>query len=153
LKYSNTEERRNFLKQSGILLGISLTSIVLPGLLSSCSNSTSPTNNSTNPIKLADYPALLNVNGSVKITISGKNGGKPMIVLRESPSQFSVLSTVCKHQGCEVDLPDSSKVIHCPCHGSQYSADDGAVLQGPTTQPLDKLNWSFDSANNLLTIN
>jgi Rieske Fe-S protein len=27
-------------------------------------------------------------------------------------------------------------VIFCPCHGSQFSADTGAVLRGPAVTPL-----------------
>ncbi|MCG3119463.1 MAG: Cytochrome b6-f complex iron-sulfur subunit [bacterium] len=45
------------------------------------------------------------------------------------------LSTVCTHKGCEVRLlPDA---LECPCHGSAYALD-GAVVEGPATQPLQR---------------
>jgi Rieske Fe-S protein len=31
----------------------------------------------------------------------------------------------------------SEGTINCACHGSQYSIDDGSVVQGPATFPLD----------------
>jgi len=36
------------------------------------------------------------------------------------------------HEG---DFTGLNRVV-CPCHGSTYSLDDGAVLHGPTTAPL-----------------
>ncbi len=36
-------------------------------------------------------------------------------------------------------------VISCPCHGSQFSAFDGTVKQGPATQPLAEQKLTVDN--------
>jgi len=41
---------------------------------------------------------------------------------------------VCTHAGCTVDF--QSGVIACPCHGSEFDANTGAVLRGPAATPL-----------------
>src|SRR5262249_5436841 len=44
-------------------------------------------------------------------------------------------TAVCSHPRCIVsDVSDGT--INCDCHGSQYSIEDGSVVQGPATFPL-----------------
>lgn len=43
-------------------------------------------------------------------------------------------SPICTHQGCTVAA--NGPQADCPCHGSQYNAATGAVLQGPAVNPL-----------------
>lgn len=58
------------------------------------------------------------------------------IFLRRVAGQAPVaLSTRCMHRGCEVE-PSADRLV-CPCHGSEYDLQ-GAVLQGPTTLPLQR---------------
>jgi Rieske Fe-S protein len=33
----------------------------------------------------------------------------------------------------------SGTTLNCPCHGSQFDAFTGKVLQGPATRPLAKI--------------
>ena len=58
-------------------------------------------------------------------------------VLVSQPSQgsFKAFSAVCTHQGCVLDSVDGT-TASCPCHGSKFNAETGAVVQGPATQPL-----------------
>jgi Rieske Fe-S protein len=44
-------------------------------------------------------------------------------------------SSTCTHLGCTVNKVTKGK-IYCPCHGSVFSAQSGAVEQGPATRPL-----------------
>ncbi|MBA3489890.1 MAG: Rieske (2Fe-2S) protein, partial [Longispora sp.] len=44
----------------------------------------------------------------------------------------------CTHQGAIVDPPESG-VITCPLHGSQFKAEDGALLRGPAAQGLPSI--------------
>jgi thiosulfate dehydrogenase [quinone] large subunit len=60
--------------------------------------------------------------------------GSPDIVVRQSNGSLAAFSAICTHAGCQVGF--QSGVIFCPCHGSQFSADTGAVLRGPAVTPL-----------------
>jgi rieske iron-sulfur protein len=50
-------------------------------------------------------------------------------------------TAVCTHQGCWVtDWLAKKKLLHCPCHGSEYDPRRGAaVIQGPAPRPLPAL--------------
>ena len=43
-------------------------------------------------------------------------------------------SAICTHQGCTVG--ESGKQLACPCHGSVFNAQTGAVVHGPAPLPL-----------------
>jgi Rieske Fe-S protein len=58
-----------------------------------------------------------------------------VVITQPSAGQFKAFTAICTHQGCLVtDVSDGT--IHCPCHGSAFSAADGSVKNGPATQPL-----------------
>ncbi len=44
-------------------------------------------------------------------------------------------STVCTHVGCGVSAPVNNQ-LGCPCHGSLFNLETGAVIQGPAAKPL-----------------
>ncbi len=60
--------------------------------------------------------------------------GSPDIVVRHRDGSLSAFSAVCTHAGCQVEF--QSGVLLCPCHGSEFDASTGAVLQGPAVAPL-----------------
>jgi Rieske Fe-S protein len=57
------------------------------------------------------------------------------VVTQPSAGEFKVFSAVCTHMGCIVNQIAEGR-IDCPCHGSEYSITDGAVLAGPAPKPL-----------------
>ncbi|MGW2512803.1 Rieske (2Fe-2S) protein [Streptomyces scopuliridis] len=58
-----------------------------------------------------------------------------VVVTQPTAGEFKAFSSKCTHSGCAVkDISDG--IIHCPCHGSQFSVADGSVKAGPATQPL-----------------
>jgi len=61
--------------------------------------------------------------------------GGAVIAIRDPANADSVLalSSVCTHNGCNVDWQSSEFV--CPCHGSKFSAD-GEVTNGPASEAL-----------------
>jgi Rieske Fe-S protein len=57
------------------------------------------------------------------------------VVTQPTAGEFKVFSAVCTHMGCIVNQIADGR-IDCPCHGSEYSIKDGAVLAGPAPKPL-----------------
>jgi len=58
-----------------------------------------------------------------------------VVVTKDATGQVHAFSATCTHQGCTVSGV-SGGTINCPCHGSRFNADTGAVVQGPATRPL-----------------
>ena len=58
-----------------------------------------------------------------------------VVVTQPSAGDFKAFSAVCTHMGCIVNKI-ANGTIDCPCHGSQYSIKDGAVVAGPAPAPL-----------------
>ena len=58
-----------------------------------------------------------------------------VVVTQPTSGDFKAFSAVCTHMGCIVSQI-SNGTIDCPCHGSQYSIKDGAVVAGPAPSPL-----------------
>jgi thiosulfate dehydrogenase [quinone] large subunit len=65
--------------------------------------------------------------------------GDPSIVIQPHPGGFLAFDAVCPHAGCTVGYDAASKIIVCPCHGSQFNASTGAVETGPAATGLTKL--------------
>ena len=68
----------------------------------------------------------------------------PLYVFRHDDGTYSAVSTRCMHRGCEVE-PNAGHLV-CPCHGSEY-ANDGAVLKGPTREPLRRYPLLVEGGN------
>ncbi len=58
-----------------------------------------------------------------------------VVVTQPTAGEFKAFSAVCTHMGCTVNQIADGR-IDCPCHGSEYSITDGAVLAGPAPKPL-----------------
>jgi Rieske Fe-S protein len=61
-----------------------------------------------------------------------------IVLTRGTDGTVHGFSAVCTHQGCTVDRV-SGGVISCPCHGSKFDAQTGAVVGGPAPAPLPKV--------------
>ncbi|MDA8196644.1 MAG: Rieske 2Fe-2S domain-containing protein [Actinomycetota bacterium] len=59
----------------------------------------------------------------------------PAYVLQPKANDFVAYSAICPHAGCTVQYAGNDLFI-CPCHGSQFNATTGAVLQGPAPTGL-----------------
>ncbi|MEV0196803.1 Rieske (2Fe-2S) protein [Nonomuraea sp. NPDC050691] len=58
-----------------------------------------------------------------------------IVVVQPAAGQFKAFSAVCTHKGCLV-AKVADGMIDCPCHGSKFKIQDGAVADGPAQQPL-----------------
>lgn len=151
----NQTGRRDFLKKCSGVIGLSISLPLIGNLMISCEHDppSAPILTLGNlTLNIADYPTLQNVGGWLMPTYPDKNGGLPIIIIRETSDTFLVLTSKCQHQGCVVGSPNDSKEIICPCHGSTYSTIDGSVIHGPTTRALPKFKNSYDSQTKILII-
>ena len=58
-----------------------------------------------------------------------------VVVTQPTKGDFKAFSAVCTHQGCVVKEVKDNQII-CPCHGSHFSASDGAPVAGPAKSAL-----------------
>jgi Rieske Fe-S protein len=70
------------------------------------------------------------------ISVENPNGGT--VLLTRSGNTVTGLSAKCTHQGCTV--APQGNILQCPCHGSQFQPGTGAVINGPASEPLPKVN-------------
>ncbi len=157
-KKNQQPERRNFLVQAASMLGVAVCSTALSSMLASCDyDITRPTDIANQPgidIDLNVETSLQTVGGSIRKTYGSFNGGRNIVIIRTSETEFLVVTAVCTHQGCDINLPQSPGAnLVCPCHGAQFSSATGDVLQGPASTPLRKYPWRLDSARNVLVLN
>jgi Rieske Fe-S protein len=59
------------------------------------------------------------------------------------------MTMVCTHQGCTLNQPTAAGQLTCPCHGSRFDRN-GAVVNGPATQPLEHYGVEIDAAGNVI---
>lgn len=122
-----------------------LCTVVAAGCASLVTRQVTPVNGEID-LALMQYPELSEAGGSLKILPEG--AVEPLYVLALGDGTYSVLSPVCTHLGCTVEIQGERLV--CPCHGSTYDRS-GAVLQGPAMAPLARYPSRL-SADGVLTI-
>lgn len=61
--------------------------------------------------------------------------GQNIVVTQPKAGEFKAFSATCTHAGCPVTQVEGG-TIDCPCHGSQFSIQDGSVAGGPAPSPL-----------------
>ena len=96
-----------------------------------------------------DYVDLSTIGGYVYVDNQGARG---IFVRRTGTSEYIALDRNCTHKpsgSCAVVSVNTSNILECPCHGSQYELD-GSVHKGPTTLPLVEYTTSLNG--NILTI-
>ena len=140
----------------GVLAGVGL--VGLAGAITACgasgSSSSTATGANTTSGGGATTATVPSASSSAKQSTSGGaasdaltstsalpvGGGKifntqVVVVTQPTAGEFKAFSAVCTHMGCIVSKVSSGR-IDCPCHGSEYSITDGAVLAGPAPRPL-----------------
>jgi Rieske Fe-S protein len=64
---------------------------------------------------------------------------KKIVITQPQSGTFHAFTAVCTHAGCTVGSV-SSGTINCPCHGSRFNINNGAVVNGPAASPLAPIN-------------
>jgi thiosulfate dehydrogenase [quinone] large subunit len=102
--------------------------------------------------------ATVDQQGAVRIRIpadapSPLPAGDPGIIVRLQDGSYACYDAVCTHQGCRVGWDAQDAVMLCPCHGAAFDPNDhGAVLAGPTRQPLPELPIVIDKQAGTITL-
>lgn len=128
-RQSSAFDRREFVATCACLIA--------GGLVSACASLAArpvPVSDGRIRLVLAEHPGLSRPDGALKILPHGATN--PLYVLRLDGGEFAVLSPICTHQGCTVDIQGPRLV--CPCHGSTYDRE-GRVLRGPAERSLTRV--------------
>lgn len=150
---SSGENRRFFLARGASLLGLGAVWGTLSSALGGCESDVLKSSDIAVRLDVGAEPELASAGGAAKKTFGTHNGGRPVLVIRTGDEAFLVLSTVCTHLACEVNLPGVRNTeILCECHESIFSKTSGEVLQGPATAPLARYESSFHRGSGILTI-
>jgi len=64
----------------------------------------------------------------------------PAVLLRVDDSQVVAFSQKCTHLGCVVYFEPEADRWHCPCHEGNFEPLTGAVISGPPTRPLGRID-------------
>ncbi|GHB48622.1 QcrA and Rieske domain-containing protein [Mongoliitalea lutea] len=147
-----TEARRAFLKKSGAFAVMSVFGV---GFFTGCSDDTEPGtpsapvgdsiqfSNGILTIDLSQASQLSNAGGWVLVTQAR------VLVANIGSNQFTALTSVCTHSGCDRNWSFSNNVFVCSCHNSRFNPD-GSVINGPAARPLQSFPITRDG--NILTI-
>ena len=147
------EARRTFLARALSMLGVGMCSGTLATVLTGCETDVLKSSNIAVQFDVGAEPALAQVGGAVKQIFNDHNGGAPGFIIRQDQKEFLVLSTVCTHQACEVNLPGQGDLnLLCECHESLFNAQSGAVIRGPAQAPLARFESAFEDDLQVLTI-
>jgi Rieske Fe-S protein len=95
----------------------------------------------TSLVSLAKVP----VGGALGIKV----GDKHYIVSQPTKGKAACFSAICPHQGCTV-AASGSEDLACPCHGSTFKATTGALVKGPATTGLPKVEVDLTDGNVVL---
>ena len=68
------------------------------------------------------------------------------VITQPAAGEFRAFSKVCTHQGCDVSKVDGGVII-CPCHGSEFSIQNGSPQAGPALQALPEIRVKVDGEN------
>jgi Rieske Fe-S protein len=66
-----------------------------------------------------------------------------VVLTQPSDGEFKAFTAVCTHRGCTV-AGVANGTINCECHGSKFSIEDGSVVNGPATSPLEEVAIKVD---------
>ena len=65
--------------------------------------------------------------------------GDPSLVIQPKAGRFLAFDAVCPHAGCIVQYDQGNKAFVCPCHGSVFNGQTGAVENGPAPNGLRRI--------------
>lgn len=167
-----SSERRRFLEAAGVaaialalaaigttrpawlvdVLGASSTPRVpavppQPGPSPATGSATSPAGATAVPAATLSGPVIATVHdvATGSAIFVDPSTGDPGVLVRLQNGSIVAFDAVCTHAGCTVEYVPTDAALECPCHGAAFDpARNGAVLAGPTSQPLLALPIRID---------
>jgi Rieske Fe-S protein len=135
--------RRNVLATGAI----AAAGVTLAACSSGDENSTAPTADTGASPQASPAASGEALTAAADVPVGGgviiESGQTKVVVTQPEAGDYVGLSAVCPHQGCLVsEIVDAT--IVCPCHGSEFSITDGAVIQGPATTGLESVPVTLD---------
>ena len=92
-----------------------------------------PTSSKVSGFLVGQFSGL--VEGQSKVVmVNDLTGNTVGVALFLAGGVVSAHSATCTHQGCQVK--GVGKKLSCPCHGSVFDGQTGAVINGPAGTPL-----------------
>jgi Rieske Fe-S protein len=64
----------------------------------------------------------------------------PAVLVRLADREVVAFSQKCTHLGCVVFYEAEESRWHCPCHEGNFEVRTGAVISGPPTRPLGRID-------------
>lgn len=133
-------ERREFIRKSGALAAMSLFGVAF---FTACSSDDDPQPNPNPPtggsgITVSGNTITVNLDLATALATTG---GWALVVeaqtliVNTGSNNFSALTSVCTHSGCDRNWTFAANVFTCTCHGSRFRTD-GSVISGEARLPL-----------------
>jgi Rieske Fe-S protein len=133
--------RREVIKTIGVTGGAVVSGVSLTACAPSANPGAKLEKTGLKIAALSDFPKP----GSYKIFDAA---GVPAMIVRTASAQpegvtvndinLLAFSRQCTHLGCTVNEPVGGG-MGCPCHGSVFDTQTGAVLKGPAGTPLPRI--------------
>jgi thiosulfate dehydrogenase [quinone] large subunit len=98
-----------------------------------------PTTSGTTPPGRTLLGPASSVGVQQSATFTVPSTGDPGLLIQPTSGQFVAYDALCPHAGCTVQYASSNNVIACPCHGSEFDVNTGAVVVGPAEVGLTPL--------------
>jgi Rieske Fe-S protein len=130
-----TTDRRTVLRNTAIGVAVAGVGVTAAACSSSNSQPQGSTAQSAAPAATSTGPTTLTTTSNVKVGSGFIDTTAAIVVTQPTAGEYKAFTAVCTHMQCIVGSV-TNNVIQCPCHGSQYSASTGEVIQGPATQAL-----------------
>ena len=129
------------IKSKGKLIWKKGAKVLTPSPSATPSASPTPTPTPSQSASVAPLTFVAKVSevgmGQTKIVVvKPASGASFSVALTRTSGAIVVVSAMCTHLGCTVAAAGSE--LQCPCHGSAFNPDSGAVINGPATLPLRK---------------
>ena len=132
-KPAASTDRRTVLRATAI--GAAVAGVGVTAAACSSNNSVAQGSTATTATAAATGPVTVATTSQVAVGGGYIDPDVKIVVTQPSAGEYKAFTAVCTHAGCTVGSV-ANNVITCPCHGSEYSAKDGSVIQGPATQAL-----------------